>query len=209
MLEITKEEIDYFYPYTLIYHSLFLPKTLVNILLKMMTQEIKKHVIAILVDNEFGALARIVGLFSGRGYNIESLNVAPITKDRKLSRITITTFGTAKTVDLICKLLNRIIPVYKAVELTKETGYIERELALIKIIGDEEKRKTSMEIADKYRTNIVDITGNSIVFEIIGTSNHINEVIEKLSHLGIDGVSRTGIAAGFKGEKKLNNVADE
>jgi acetolactate synthase-1/3 small subunit len=174
-----------------------------------MTQEIKKHVIAILVDNEFGALARIVGLFSGRGYNIESLNVAPITKDRKLSRITITTFGTEKTVDLICKLLNRIIPVYKAVELTKETGYIERELALIKIIGDEEKRKTSMEIADKYRTNIVDITGNSIVFEIIGTSNHIDEVIEALSQLGIDGVSRTGIAAGFKGEKKLNNLVDE
>ena len=170
-----------------------------------MTDEIKKHVIAILVDNEFGALARITDLFSGRGYNIESLNVAPISKDRKLSRITITTYGTAKTVDLICKLLNRIVPVHNAVELTKEAGYIERELALVKIIGDEKKRQEAIAIADKYRTNIIDITGNSIVFEIIGTSENIDEVIDKMSPLGLDGVSRTGIAAGFKGEKRLKD----
>jgi len=170
-----------------------------------MTDEIKKHVIAILVDNEFGALARITDLFSGRGYNIESLNVAPITKDRKLSRITITTYGTTKTVDLICKLLNRIVPVHNAVELTKEEGYIERELALVKIIGDEKKREKAIAIADKYRTNIIDITGNSIVFEIIGTSENIDEVLDKLSSLGLEGVSRTGIAAGFKGEKKLED----
>ncbi len=170
-----------------------------------MNDEIKKHVIAILVDNEFGALARITDLFSGRGYNIESLNVAPITKDRKLSRITITTFGTTKTVDLICKLLNRIVPVHNAVELTKETGYIERELALVKIIGDEKKREQAIAIADKYRTHIIDITGNSVVFEIIGTSENIDEVLEKMSPLGLEGVSRTGIAAGFKGEKKLQD----
>lgn len=171
-----------------------------------MTDAIKKHVIAILVDNEFGALARIVELFSARGYNIESLNVAPISKDKKLSRITITTFGTSKTIDLICKLLNKIVPVYRAVELTKEQGYIERELALVKIIGDEEKRDEAIKIADKYRTHIVDISGNSIVFEIIGTSETIDEVLEKLSVLGLEGVSRTGVAAGFKGEKKLNEV---
>lgn len=170
-----------------------------------MTEEIKKHVIAILVDNEYGALARIVGLFSGRGYNIESLNVAPINNERTLSRVTITTFGTTKTVDLICKLLNRIVPVHNAVELTKETGYIERELALVKVIGDEKKRDEAMKIADKYRTHIVDITGDAIVFEVIGTSETIDEVINKLSSLGLDGVSRTGIAAGFKGDKKLGN----
>jgi acetolactate synthase I/III small subunit len=168
-----------------------------------MSDEIKKHVIAILVDNEFGALARITDLFSGRGYNIESLNVAPISKDRKLSRITITTYGTTKTVDLICKLLNRIVPVHNAVELTKEEGYIERELALVKIIGNEKKRQEAIAIADKYRTNIIDITGNSVVFEIIGTSENIDEVLDKLSILELEGVSRTGIAAGFKGEKKL------
>lgn len=171
----------------------------------MNSQEVKKHVIAILVDNEAGSLARIVDLFSGRGYNIESLNVAPVTKDRKISRITITTQGDSKTIDLICKLLNRIVPVHKAVELTKEVGYIERELALVKIIGDEEKRKNAMEIADKYRTNIIDITGDSIVFEIIGTCDSVDEFINTLSHLGLDGVSRTGAAAGYKGEKKLRD----
>ena len=169
-----------------------------------MTKEIKKHVIAILVDNEAGSLARIVSLFSGRGYNIESLNVAPVNKERTISRVTITTYGDPKTIDLICKLLNRIVPVRNAVELTKEEGYIERELALVKIIGDEEKRKLAIEIADKYRTHIIDITGNAIVFEIIGNCQTIDEVIDKLSLLGLDGVSRTGIAAGFRGEKKLS-----
>jgi acetolactate synthase-1/3 small subunit len=171
-----------------------------------MTDQIKKHVIGILVDNEFGALARIVDLFSARGCNIESLNVAPTTKDKKLSRVTITSYGTSKTIDLICKLLNRIVPVYRAMELSKEHGYIERELALVKIIGDEQKREEAIKIADKYRTHIVDITGNSIVFEIIGTSEAIDEVLDQLTVLGLEGVSRTGVAAGFKGEKKLNDL---
>lgn len=179
---------------------------IVKIKTKTMSDTVKKHVIAILVDNEFGALARIVELFSARGYNIESLNVAPISKDKKISRVTVTTYGSSKTVDLICKLLNRIVPVYRAMELTKEYGYIERELALVKIIGDEEKREKAIEIADKYRTNIVDISGNSVVFEIIGTSKNIDELLEKLSVLGLEGVSRTGVAAGFKGEKKLDEV---
>ena len=170
-----------------------------------MTDEIKKHVIAILVDNEFGSLARIVELFSGRGYNIESLNVAPINQEKTLSRITITTYGTTKTIDLICKLLKRIIPVHNAVELTREEGYIERELAIVKIIGDEEKRKEAMEIMDKYRTDIIDITGDSIVFEVMGSSQTVDQIIQKVSHLGLDGVSRTGIAAGFRGTKKLSD----
>lgn len=170
-----------------------------------MTDQIKKHVIAILVDNEFGALARIVELFSARGYNIESLNVAPISKDKKLSRITITTHGTSKTVDLICKLLRRIVPVHTAAELTREHGYVERELALVKIIGDEEKREAALKIADKYRTNIVDISGDAIVFEIVGTAENIDDILEKFAALGLDGVSRTGVAAGFKGSKKLSS----
>jgi len=173
-----------------------------------MTEKIKKHVIAILVDNEFGALARIVELFSGRGYNIESLNVAPITEDKKLSKITITTYGSKKTVDLICKLLNRIIPVHNAIELTKEDGYVEKELALVKIIGNSEKRSEAIEILDKYRTNLVDLTDNAAIFEIIGTSVAIDDIIAKISHLGIHGVSRTGVAAGFKGEKKLHDIAN-
>ena len=144
----------------------------------MTKEEIKRHVIAILVDNEFGALARIVELFSGRGYNIESLNVAPISEDKKLSRITVTTYGSKKTVDLICKLLNRIIPVHNAVELTKEDGYVERELALVKIISDEEKRSEALEILSKYRANLVDLTDNAAIFEIIGSSGIIDDKIE-------------------------------
>ena len=171
-----------------------------------MTDQIKKHVIAILVDNEFGALARIVELFSARGYNIESLNVAPTSQDKKLSRITITTFGTTKTIDLICKLLKRIVPVHNAAELTREHGYIERELALVQIIADELKREEAMKIVDRYRTNVVDIAGDSIVFEVIGTSEIIDELLAKLVEYGLASVSRTGIAAGFKGEKKLANA---
>ncbi len=174
-----------------------------------MTDTIKKHVIAILVDNEFGALARIVELFSARGCNIESLNVAAVSKDKKLSRITVTTYTTSKTTDLICKLLIRIVSVYRAMELTKERGYIERELALVKVMGDEAKREEAIKIVDKYRTHIVDITGDSVVFEVIGTSEMIDEVLEKLSVLGLDGVSRTGVVAGFKGDKKLNDLGNE
>ena len=167
---------------------------------------VKKHVIAVLVDNEFGALARIVELFSARGYNIESLNVAPTSLDKKLSRITITTFGTDKTIDLICKLLKRIVPVHTAAELTREQGYIERELALVQIIANEQKRETAMKIVDKYRSSVVDVAGDSIVFEVIGTSETIDELLNKLADYGLESVSRTGIAAGFKGEKKLANV---
>lgn len=171
-----------------------------------MTDQIKKHVIAILVDNEFGALARIVELFSARGYNIETLNVAPTSLDKKLSRITITTYGTTKTVDLICKLLKRIVPVHTAAELTREHGYIERELALIQIIADEQKREEALKIVDKYRSSIVDIAGDSIVFEVIGNAEIIDELLNKLVDYGLESVSRTGIAAGFKGEKKLANT---
>lgn len=170
-----------------------------------MSEEIKKHVISVLVDNEAGALARIVDLFSGRGYNIESLNVAPINKEKTLSRVNIITYGTDKTVDLICKLLNRIVPVHKAAELSKQEGYLERELVLLKIVGDEEMRHKAMEIADKYRTNIIDICEDSIVFEIIGTSKTLDEIIAKLSKIGIHSMSRTGVVAGFKGNKTIMN----
>ena len=171
-----------------------------------MSEEIKKHVIAILVDNEFGALARIAELFSARGYNIESLTVAPVTQDKKLSRITVTTHGSDETVSLICKLLKRLIPVHSAAELTKEEGYIERELALVQILGDEKKQEIVKNIIEKYKTNIIEITSQSIVFEIIGNSKTINEVLEQLFEFGIDSISRTGIAAGFKGSKILGKL---
>ncbi len=168
--------------------------------------EIKKHVIAVLLDNEFGALARVVELFSARGYNIETLTVAPVSLDKKMSRITITTFGTDKTVDLICKLLKRIVPVHHAAELTRSEGYIERELALVQIISDEKIRKEALEIIKNYRSEIVDIDGDSLVFEVIGNSQIIDEVLEKMKNYGLATVSRTGIAAGFKGMKRLDKI---
>lgn len=171
-----------------------------------MNEQIKKHVIAILVDNEFGALARIAELFSARGYNIESLTVAPVTKDKTLSRVTVTTFGTDKTIALICNLLKRLVPVHTAAELTKEEGYIERELALVQILGGEERREQVMTIIDKYRTSVIEVTDESIVFEVIGNSKTIDEVLEKLFEFGIDSISRTGIAAGFKGKKILGQL---
>ncbi len=166
----------------------------------------KKHVIAILVDNEFGALARIVELFSARGYNIETLTVAPVSQDKKLSRITITTFGTDKTIDLICKLLKRIVPVHHAAELTRSEGYIERELALVQIICDDQKREEAMKVLDKYRTHVVEIVDDSMVFEVIGNAETIDDLINKMNDFGLASVSRTGIAAGFKGRKRLDQV---
>lgn len=170
-----------------------------------MNDQIKKHVIAILVDNEFGALARIVELFSARGYNIETLTVAPISQDKKLSRITITTYGSDKTVDLICKLLKRIIPVHNAAELTRSEGYIERELALVQIVCDDEKRQEALQALEKYRTHIVEIVDDSMVFEVIGNSETVEAAINEMVDFGLASVSRTGIAAGFKGKKKLAN----
>jgi len=168
-----------------------------------MSEIIKKHVIAVLIDNEFGALARVVELFSARGYNIETLCVAPISSDKKISRITITTFGTDKTVDLICKLLQRIIPVHTSAELTRSEGYIERELALAQIIGDSEMVKKASQALNNFRFSVVDTEADSTVFEIIGNSNEIEQALKILENHGLATVSRTGIAAGFKGKKRL------
>jgi acetolactate synthase-1/3 small subunit len=168
-----------------------------------MSDIVKRHVIGVIVDNEFGALARIVELFSARGCNIETLTVAPISFDKKLSRITITSYSTNKTNDLICKLLRRIIPVHNAAELSCNEGYIERELALIHIITDEENRQKAMNAIEKYRSNVLEILDDSVVFEVIGTSQIIDEVIEILNNYGLSSISRTGIAAGFSGSKKL------
>lgn len=168
-----------------------------------MTQASKRHVIAVIIDNEFGALARVVELFSARGYNIESLSVAPISSDKKLSRITITTFGTDKTVDLICKLLNRIVPVHAAAELTKESAYIERELALAQIVANDLQFAAAVEALKPFRAQLIDQEEQAFVFEIIGTAAEIDEALAILKDYGLTTVSRTGIAAGFRGKKVL------
>lgn len=168
--------------------------------------QIKKHVLAVLVENEFGALARIVELFSARGYNIETLTVAPVSRDKKMSRITITTYGTDKTIELICKLLKRIIPVHYAAELSATEGYIERELALVQIISDPKTRENALKILESYQVNVVDIEDDSLVFEVVGASQIIEEVLNKMEDYGLATVSRTGIAAGFKGMRRLDKI---
>lgn len=168
-----------------------------------MSDIIKKHVIAVLIDNEFGALARVVELFSARGYNIETLCVAPIASDKKISRITITTYGTDKTIELICKLLQRIVPVHTSAELTSSYGYIERELALVQIVGDDKLVDNAKKALGNIRCELVDQEEDSWVFEIIGNSNEIENAIKTLENYGLATVSRTGIAAGFRGKKRL------
>lgn len=168
-----------------------------------MSRPSKRHVIAVVIDNEFGALARVVELFSARGYNIESLSVAPISNDKKLSRITITTFGTDNTIDLICKLLNRIVPVHAAAELSKEQSYIERELALAQIIASESQYAAAVEALSPFRFQLIDREEKSFVFEIIGDAAEIDEALIILKNYGLTTVSRTGIAAGFRGKKML------
>ena len=171
-----------------------------------MTDISKRHVIAVIIDNEFGALARVVELFSARGYNIETLSVAPISNDKKLSRITITTFGTDKTIDLICKLLCRIVPVHHAAELTKNNDYIERELCLAQIITDQSQLNLAKDALKNYRFDIIDSEEDSTVFEIIGTSQQIDSALKILENFGLTTVSRTGIAGGFKGKKRLDQI---
>lgn len=172
-----------------------------------MTEISSRHVIAVLIDNEFGALARVVELFSARGYNIETLSVAPVSSDKKLSRITITTFGTAKTIDLICKLLCRIVPVHHAAELSKDYDYIERELCLAQIIGDKDNLEKAQKMLKNYRVQIIDSEEDSTVFEIIGTSQQIDEALKILADFSLATVSRTGIAGGFKGKKRLDKIS--
>ena len=167
--------------------------------------EIKRHIISIIIDNEFGALARVVELFSARGYNIDSLTVAT-TQNEKVSRITITTHGSEKTIDLICKLLKRIVPVHYAADLTRGDSYIERELALVQIIANQEKREEAIKLMENFRSQIIDVEDDSIVFEVIGNSEKIEEILEILKDYGLATVSRTGIAAGFKGRKRLDEI---
>ncbi|MBM3590457.1 MAG: acetolactate synthase small subunit [Alphaproteobacteria bacterium] len=171
-----------------------------------MTDISKRRVIAVIIDNEFGALARVVELFSARGYNIETLSVAPISNDKKLSRITITTFGTDKTIELICKLLCRIVPVHHSAELSKDDNYIERELCLAQIICSKEMFIKAKNALDNFRFDIIDTEEDSTVFEIIGSSNQIDEALTILNNYGLATVSRTGIAGGFKGKKRLDRL---
>jgi acetolactate synthase I/III small subunit len=162
------------------------------------TQILEKHTFAILVENEPGVLARVIGLFSGRGYNIESLTVAEVAKNR--SRITIVTRGTRQIIEQIKAQLGRLIPVYKVLDITDTGHSVERELALVKVVGVGEKRVESLRIADIFRARVVDSSIHSFVLELTGSTEKVNAFIELMVPLGMAEVVRTGVAAMTRGE---------
>jgi acetolactate synthase-1/3 small subunit len=164
---------------------------------------IERHTIAVLVDNEPGILARVVGLFSGRGYNIESLTVAETDAREHLSRITIVTRGTPMIIEQIKAQLDRLVPVHKVADLTIVGPHVERELALVKVVGTGDKRVESLRIADIFRAKAIDSTNSSFVFEITGTSEKIDAFIKLMEPLGLIEVSRTGVVAIARGDAGL------
>ena len=166
-------------------------------------QPIETHTIAVLVDNEPGVLARVIGLFSGRGYNIESLTVAEVDPDNHRSRITLVTSGTRMIIEQIKAQLDRLVPISRVTDLTDEGPYVERELALIKVRGTGEKRIESLRIADIFRARVVDSTPDSFTFEVTGKSEKLNAFIGLMAPLGMVDVSRTGVVAIGRGGEGL------
>jgi acetolactate synthase-1/3 small subunit len=165
--------------------------------------DIERHTISVLVDNEAGVLARVIGLFSGRGYNIESLTVAEIDTGNAQSRISIVTSGTPMIIEQIKAQLGRLVPVSKVVDLTEEGAYVERELALVKLRGKGEKRVESLRIADIFRARAIDSTNESFVFEISGSTQKIDAFIELMKPLGLIDISRTGVVAIARGREGI------
>ena len=163
------------------------------------TDAASSHTIAVLVDNEPGILARVVGLFTGRGYNIESLTVAETDAKEKLSRITIVTNGTPMIVEQIKAQLDRLVPVHRVHDLTVEGPHIERELALVKVRGTGDKRVEAMRLADVFRAKVIDAKTDSFVFEVTGTSDKVQTFVGLMEVLGLVDVGRTGIVAMTRG----------
>ena len=157
------------------------------------------HTLAVLVQNEPGVLARVIGLFSGRGYNIESLTVSETESQKHLSRITIVTTGTPMVIEQIKAQLARLVPVHAVRDLTLEGPHVERELALIKVAGTGDKRVESLRIADIFRARVIDSTIESFVFEMTGSPEKLNAFINLMVPLGLVDVSRTGVVAISRG----------
>lgn len=161
----------------------------------------ERHTIAVLVDNEVGVLARVIGLFSGRGYNIESLTVAEVDPENQVSRISVVTSGTPQIIEQIKAQLDRLVPIHRIMDLTVEGPSVERELALVKVRGTGNKRVEALRIADIFRARAIDSTANSFVFEISGATEKINAFIDLMKPLGLVEISRTGVVAIARGAK--------
>jgi acetolactate synthase-1/3 small subunit len=165
----------------------------------MSDSKIRTATIAVLVENEAGVLARVIGLFSGRGYNIDSLTVAPVEEEGRLSRITIVTSGTEMVIAQIKAQLDRLVPVHRVHDLTLEGPHLTRELALIKVVGRGEHRVEALRLADAFRARVVDATTESFVFEMTGNADKIDAFCALMRPLGLKEVCRTGAVAIARG----------
>ena len=167
------------------------------------TEPATRHTLSVVVDNEAGVLARIVGLFSSRGYNIESLTVADVSHDHAVSRITVVTSGTAHVLEQIIAQLDRLVPVHRVTDLTALGPHVEREMALVKVAGAGDHRVEALRLADIFRARAVDTTTNSFIFEISGSTEKVDSFIALMREVGLVEVARTGVVAIARGREAL------
>ena len=164
---------------------------------------VERHTISVIVDNEAGVLARVTGLFSGRGYNIESLTVAALNDKEHRSRVTIVSRGTQMVIEQIKAQLDRLVPVHKVTDLSMDGAFVSRELALVKVASTGEKRVEALRLAEAFRASVVDSTTESFVFELTGSSDKLTAFVELMDSLGLVEVARTGASALSRGETGL------
>lgn len=169
----------------------------------ILEEQSQRHVLSLTVSNEAGILARIAGLFTARGYNIDSLTVADITPDHLISRITIVTSGPPKVIDQIIAQLDRLVPVHKVVDLSDNGPYVERELALVKVAGTGEERIEALRLANVFRAKVVDTTIESFIFEITGTTEKIDNFVALMRQIGLVEVGRTGVVGLIRGKEPV------
>ena len=169
------------------------------------SETIEPHTLSALVDNEPGVLARVIGLFSGRGYNIDSLTVTETSHEKHISRITIVTTGTPMVIEQIKAQLERLVPVHKVTDLTVSTRALERELALVKVAGKGDNRVEALRLGEAFRAQVVDASTEHFVFEVTGKSGKIEQFIQLMKPLGLVEVARTGIAAISRGAEGMNS----
>jgi acetolactate synthase-1/3 small subunit len=166
-------------------------------------EPIETRTLCVLVDNEPGVLARVIGLFSGRGYNIDSLTVSETEHEKHLSRITIVTRGTAMVLEQIKNQLDRLVPVHRVVDLSSGGPAIARELAMVKVRGTGDHRMEALRLADAFRARVIDATTEHFVFEITGASEKIESFINLMLPVGLVEVSRTGVVAIARGPEGM------
>ena len=166
-------------------------------------EQVESRTLSVLVDNEPGVLARVIGLFSGRGYNIDSLTVSETEHEKHLSRITIVTRGTPMVIEQIKHQLERLVPVHRVVDLTTSGVALQRELAMVKVRGKGEARMEALRLADAFRARVIDATNESFVFEITGATDKIDSFVNLMLPLGLVEVSRSGVAAISRGPEGM------